>query len=236
MSMGTGTTITMTEAWPTPLLVWLSPAFPVGSFAYSHGLEWAVHTGRIQDRASAEAWLADLLATGGVRNDAILMAAAWRAVYDGDHGGLAAANDLALAQAGSRERYLETSAQGNAFMTAVLAAWHTDALAQARAELDGDIAYPVGVGLTTAVHRIPLAAALRAYVTAVISSLVSALVRLSAIGQTDGQRVIAALLPTIETLAVDSEHSTLDDVGGAAFLSDIAAMAHETQYTRLFRS
>lgn len=226
----------MTEVSPTPLLVWLSPAFPVGSFAYSHGLEWAVHTNRIQDRASAHAWLADLLATGGVRNDAILMAAAWRAARDGDHDGLIAANELALAQAGSRERYLETSAQGNAFMTVVLAAWHTEALARARAALDGDMAYPVSVGLTTAAHGIPLGAALRAYVTAVLSSLVSALVRLSAIGQTDGQRVIAALLPAIERLSADSEQSTLDDLGGAAFLSDIAAMAHETQYTRLFRS
>jgi urease accessory protein len=226
----------MTEVWPTPLLVWLSPAFPVGSFAYSHGLEWAVDARRIQDLASAHAWLVDLLVTGGVRNDAILMAAAWRAAHDADDGGLIAVNDLALAQAGSRERYLETSAQGNAFMTAVLAAWRTDALARARAALDGDIAYPVGLGLTTAVHGIPLAAALRAYVTAVMSSLVSALVRLSAIGQTDGQRVLAALLPAIERLSADSEQSTLDDLGGAAFLSDIAAMAHETQYTRLFRS
>ena len=62
-----------------PLLIWLSPAFPVGAYAYSHGLEWAVEAGDVVDAASLEVWLVDLLAFGAPRSDAILFVAAFRA-------------------------------------------------------------------------------------------------------------------------------------------------------------
>jgi urease accessory protein len=66
--------------------------------------------------------------------------------------------------------------------------------------------------------------------------LVSAAVRLGPIGQTDGQRILAALMPTIRETAKRASDSTLDDLGSAAFRSDLASLRHETQYTRLFRS
>lgn len=228
--------MTETPTNPLPLMFWLSPAFPVGSFAYSHGLEWAVESGAVHDRASAEAWLGDLVGHGGLRNDAILLAAVWQAARAEDAAGLATANELALASAGSRERYLETSAQGNAFLLTITAAWPVDGIADSRTGLAGDVAYPVAVGLVTARHGIGLEAALSAFVANGLANLVSALVRLNAIGQTDGQHVIAALMPAISGLALYATGSTLDDLGGAAFQSDIAAMRHETQYTRLFRS
>lgn len=215
-----------------PLMVWLSPAFPVGSFAYSHALEWAVETRQIHDLASARDWTDGLVHYGGLRNDAILLAAAWRAVYTGDRAALADCNDLALALAGSRERYLETGAQGNAFILAIAAAWSC----KTAPAIDGDVAYPVAVGLVAAAHGIALATTLEATLTSMLSNLSSALVRLSALGQSDGQRLIAALLPDVKTLAAFATTSTLDDIGGAAFQSDIASLRHETQYTRLFRS
>lgn len=233
MSDGTGSP---PAASALELQVWLSPAFPVGSFAYSHALEWAVATGRIRDRATAEAWLADLLGHGAPRNDAILLAAAWHAMASTDRGRLIEVNALALALSGSRERHLETSAQGNAFMTSVLAAWGNLRLTAARAALDGDIAYPVAIAVAASARGHPLPATLTAFVTAAVGNLVSALVRLSAIGQTDGQRVIAALGPSIEEVRDLAAASTLDDLGGAAFLSDIGAMAHETEETRMFRT
>jgi urease accessory protein len=61
-------------------------------------------------------------------------------------------------------------------------------------------------------------------------------VRLGIVGQTDGQRVTAALIPEIQSVAAFAHCATLDDLGGAAFRSDLAALRHETQYTRLFRS
>jgi urease accessory protein len=251
------------ERFPLELAVWLSPAFPVGSFAYSHGLEWAAGTGRIHDRASAAAWLQDLIEHGGVRNDAILLTAAWRATYEEDWHALNEANELAIALAGSRERRLETTAQGNAFVTTVLAAWATATLRAAVLGLEAvagnstdafpspsrggargggpgekccDTAYPIAVGIAAAAHDIPLTPTLSTFATAVVGNIVSALVRLSVIGQTDGQLIIAYLVPAIERLATTAVDTTLDDIGGAAFLSDVAAMAHETQDTRLFRT
>lgn len=214
---------------PLQLQLWLSPAFPVGSFAYSHGLEWAAGSGRVYDRATAEAWLGDLLQHGAARNDAILLAQAWHAAADSDR--LSEVNALAIALAASRERHLETAAQGNAFMATVRAAWSTTA-----PDIDGDIAYPIAVGAACRAAAIPLDATLSAFLASVMSNLVSALVRLSVIGQTDGQRVLAALAPAIATCAGEAACSTLEDLGGAAFLSDIAALAHETQDTRMFRT
>jgi urease accessory protein len=217
----------------TLLQLWLSPAFPVGSFAFSHGLEWAHEAGDIRDLASLEAWLADLLAHGAPRNDAILLAAAWRAADGRDAAALRETNQLAIALAGSRERHLETTAQGNAFRAAVSAAWPAHG---GMAEIVGDVAYPIAVAVAAAAHGLPLRAMLEAYLAGTTANLVSAAVRLGAVGQTDGQRVLAALLPRIVRLAEEAQGATLADLGGAALRSDIASLRHETQYTRLFRS
>jgi len=222
--------------FPIELQIWLSPSFPVGSFAYSHGLEWAASTGRVRDRASTDAWLGDLISHGTLRNDAILLARTWRAVVARDAQALRDINALAIALAGSRERHLETTTQGNAFMTTVLATWGNDDLTQMRAALDGDIAYPIAIGCVAATWNVAITAVLTAYLGGMIQNLVSALVRLAVIGQTEGQRVIAALVPAIAATVSMAEQSTLDDLGGAAFMSDIAAIGHETQETRLFRS
>ena len=234
MTMGTVTS--MAEAGvgtDLPLLIWFSPAFPVGAFAYSHGLEWAVEAGDVRDMASLQDWLSALLQYGSARNDAVLFAQAWRAGQGGDPAALAGLNALALALAGSRERLLETTSQGNAFVTAARAAWRCAAL---DALPQGDIVYPVAAACAAAGHGAALPAALQAFTLGFVSNLVSAAVRLGPIGQTDGQRVLAALLPQVRALAAEAQDATLDDLGGCAFLSDIAAMQHETQYSRLFRS
>lgn len=224
------------EASPLPLMIWLSPSFPVGSFAYSHALEWAVEAGAVRDLATAQAWVSDLLASGGLRNDAIAIAESWRAVSAGEYERLAACNALMLALAGSRERHLETSAQGNAFLLAIATAWPCPAFVRAQGAICGDVAYPVAIGLTAAAHGIGLPAVLEAAIVAGIANLASALVRLSALGQSDGQRLIAGVLGEGLGLAAFAAGSSLDDIGGAAFQSDIAALRHETQYTRLFRT
>jgi urease accessory protein len=224
------------DPFPLELQFWLSPAFPVGSFAYSHGLEWAVGQGRVRDRASAEAWIGDLLRHGSARNDAILLAAAWSAARDGDVAGIMVHNDLALALSGSRERYLETSTQGAAFVTTVAAAWPGRIPGDIAGALTGALAYPVAVGAVAGGAAMPLGSTTQAYLGAFTSNLVSALVRLAAIGQTDGQRVLASLAATIVSVASRAAASTPDDLGGAAFVSDLAAAAHETQETRMFRS
>ena len=219
-----------------PLMVWLSPAFPVGAFAYSHGLEWACEVGDIHDAATLTAWLRDLLEHGSLRNDAILCGCAFRAAASADEAALAETAEYALALAGSAERRLETVTQGNAFVIAARAAWPCPALDRLKAVVPGDVAYPVALGVTATGHGLPLLSTLEAFGLGIVANLISAAVRLGAIGQTDGQRVTAALLPASTLLAREAQEAGLDAIGGCALRSDIAALRHETQYSRLFRS
>jgi urease accessory protein len=218
------------------LLVWLSPAFPVGAFAYSHGLELAVDRGWLRNATDLQVWLSILVSKGSLRNDLVILAAAWRAADALDFTALAAANDLALALQPSAERHLETVTQGNAFLATLAAAWPCERLSMVMESLSGDLAYPVAIGLGAASHGVAMAATLNAYGVGFVTSLTSAAIRLSLTGQTDGQRVIAALMPLLAREAVAAEAATLDDVGGSTLRADLASLAHETQYSRLFRS
>ncbi len=213
-----------------PLLVWLSPAFPVGAFAYSHGLEYAVEAGLVADAASLTSWIGDLLAHGSIRQDAILLVAAWAGAADSAV--LDEANELALALCAGRERRLETEAMGTAFVGTLRATW-PGSVPEA---LVGAVAYPVAVGAASGTAKLGLAATLEAFAMAFVASLVSAAVRLGSIGQTDGQRVTAGLIPAVRDLARLAAGASLDDLGGCAFRSDLASLQHETQYSRLFRS
>ncbi len=218
------------------LMAWLSPAYPIGAFSYSSGIEWAVEAGDITDAASFQDWLAVMIADGSGFCDAVFFAHAYRAVRQTDEAALRAVAELAVAFAPSKERHLETTAQGRAFLDATRAAWPTPALDCLLAISEGGVALPVAVGVASAGHAIALAPALQAYLHAFAANLVSAGVRLVPLGQTDGQRVLAALEPMVATTAERARATALDDVGGAAFRADLAAMRHETQHTRLFRS
>ena len=226
----------MTEGAGLPLLVWLSPSFPVGAFAYSHGLEWAVEAGDLSDAASCQAWMADILEFGSGRTDAILLAHAFRAVLELDDGKLGEVAELAIALQPSAERHLEASAQGNAFMTAARAAWPSPSLEFLSRAYHGDVAYPIAVGVAAAGFAMPLHAVLDAFLLGFVANLVSSAVRLGPIGQTDGQRIIASLVPLVRRIASEAMTASLDDLGSSAFRSDLASLRHETQYTRLFRS
>lgn len=238
--MPAGTAIATAEAEAvapaaTMLFCWLSPAFPVGGYAYSHGLEWAAEAADVRDAATLSAWLATVLCEGAGRSDAILLGAAHRAVSAGDDAELVAVNDLALALAPSAELRLETAQQGRSFLSTVRATWPADRLEQAGVGLD-EVAYPVAVGLAAAAHGIGLTETARIYVTAFAANLVSAAIRLAPIGQTAGQRVLAGLAPLLAATADRAIGLDLDDVGGPTFRADLGSFRHETQYTRLFRS
>lgn len=225
------TTITgmSTEMIPTPHLVtlmqWLSPSYPVGGFSYSHGLEWAVAAGDVTEAAGFQAWLADVLEYGTGRNDAILLAAAYRAE---DAATLAHVDAVARALAPSSERLLETTAQGAAFVRTTAEIWDMDLPA---------LCYPVAVGRAAALIGVGLEQVLPLYLHGFASNLTGAAMRLVPLGQTEGQRVLAAMTPLCDLLAQEAlAGAGLDDLGGCTVMADIAAMKHETQYTRLFRS
>jgi urease accessory protein len=217
-------------------MAWLSPAYPVGAFSYSSGLEWAVEAGDVMDAESLTRWLSVMIGDGGGFCDAVFFVHAHCATATSDDAALAAVAELAAAFAPSRERFLETTAQGRAFFETTRAAWGCAAIDRLAAAWDGPLAYPIAVAVASAGHGIALEPALAAFLQAVASNLVSAGLRLVPLGQTDGQRVLARLEPLIAACAVRALACPLDDVGGAAFRADMSSLRHETQYTRLFRS
>lgn len=231
MTMATDmATTTMTEAATLArLMTWLSPAFPVGSFAYSHGLERAIHDGLIRDRQNLLEWLEALLERGSAWNDAVLLAESWRKTSAGDD--IAGVAELAAAMSGSRERHMETTLQGDAFVDA-MTSWSGDPATSG----ERPVAYPVAVGSAAARHGVALADTLIAYLHAFASNLVQACVRLVPLGQRDGIATLAVLEPVILRTAQRAATSTLDDLGSCTIRADILSMNHETQYSRVFRS
>lgn len=218
------------------LMTWLSPSFPVGSFAFSSGIEWAVEARDVHDRETLQVWIAALLSDGAGMSDAIFFTHAWRAASSRDFGQLSSVAELAQAYVNTRERQLETTAQGRAFIDATRAAWPAPLLDDAVANIAVPIVYPVAVGIVGAAHDVPLVPALHAFLHAVVSNWISAGVRLIPLGQTDGQHALVSIEQDVSRTADRALAATLDDLGGATFRADIASMRHESQYTRLFRS
>ena len=218
------------------LMTWLSPAYPVGAFSYSHGLEYAVEAGWVRDAESAQDWIGDILRQGGARNDGVFLACAHRAACRGDLAALAETAELAAAQAPTRELALESSAQGAAFLRATRDAWPCHALDRLTEVWPGPYAYPVAVGAAAAGHGIAAEPALTAYLAGFAANLVSAAVRLVPLGQSQGQAVTAGLEPAVAETAAALAGAGLEDLGAATAMVDFASMQHETQYTRLFRS
>lgn len=211
------------------LLTWLSPAFPVGAFAWSAGLETAIAARRVADRKTTQDWVIGMLRHGGLRTDAILLAHAHRHHADGPK--LAELADLCLALTPSSERHAETTITGTAFARAG-AAWAGDC----PPPYPDPCPYPIAVGALAGQQGIDTHATLVAFLTATVHAQISVAVRLVPIGQSDGLAIMAALEPSIAEMAQLCQHATLDDIGGVAYGADIAQMQHETLTTRIFRS
>ncbi|WGF90194.1 urease accessory protein UreF [Marinivivus vitaminiproducens] len=226
-------------ALPYKLLVWLSPGFPVGAFSYAHGLEQAVDDGRAHDAASVQRYVTSALRHGAGAIDGALLAGAWRASCEGDAARVADLVELAAAWRGSAELALESGAQGRAFLSTVRAAWphaDLDRLAEVARSLGVLPAYPVAVGVACAAHGVALLPALEAFLHGFAANLVSAGVRLVPLGQTDGQRILAALETDVTAIAKEMLNAEPETSFASTPAIDLASMAHETLYTRLFRS
>lgn len=221
------------------LMAWLSPSFPVGAFSYSHGLEYAVEAGLIRDLSSTIDWVQALVHHGSGRTDADLFLMAHAAALADDQAALAEVVALADAWRGTPELALEASAQGQAFVLAVASAWPDPWWSAWQATLKANgraVSYPVAVAAATARAGITAPDALGAYLHAFAANLISAAVRLIPLGQSDGQRAIAALEGEILTAVAAALRRPPADRGGSLPLLDWCSMSHETQYTRLFRS
>ncbi len=218
---------------------WLSPAFPVGAYSYSHGLEWAVEAGHVKDRKTLVDWLEADLCFGSGRNEAIFFSEAWRCAKDEARPKLLEVAELAAAFRGTSELALESSQQGAACMATLRRAWPDrvlDWLWHKLHERHVEPALAVVLGVRSARQDIPASLALPAFLQSYIANLVTAGVRLIPLGQTDGQLAIADLEQAVLSASAQAQRATIDDLGSAAFMVDLASMAHETQYTRLCRS
>jgi urease accessory protein len=204
------------------LLNWMSPAFPIGSFAYSHGLEFAIAENEVTTQKAVEAWIADLITQGSGWNDAVLFAQVW----NGDSEEL---NELALSMASSSERYLETTQLGRSF--AIAASVFTDVKFA-----DGDLAYPVAAGMACKSMGVDQYSALLAFLQGFAAAQVSVAVRLVPLGQTAGLHVLKNLMPIISETANRAAIASLEYLGSCTLLADIAAMNHEHLQPRIFRT
>lgn len=211
------------------LVTWLSPAFPVGAFAWSAGLETAIADRVVTDSVSLQNWIEGALRNGGTRTDAVLLAAAHR--VEADAAALAQIAELGLALTPSTERWRETTITAASFVRAVVQ-WPVETLSR----LPSPCPYPVVVGAVAAGHGIGLDDTLIAFLTAAVHGQVSVAVRLVPLGQTDGLRVMAALEPLVAELAAAATTAGLADIGSIAYAADIAQMRHETLEPRIFRS
>jgi urease accessory protein len=218
---------------------WLSPAFPTGSYSYSHAIEWAVEAGDIHDRKSLVDWLEADLCYGSGRNEAIFFIEAWRCAKENDCEKLLEIAELAAAFRGTSEFALETSQQATACLATLRRVWpdpFLETLSELLSELRIAPVLSVVLGVRAATQNIPATLALPAFLQSYLANLVTAGVRLVPLGQTDGQLAIAELEGAVLAVAAQAECATIHDLGSAAFMVDLASASHETQYTRLFRS
>ena len=218
---------------------WLSPAFPTGSYSYSHGIEWAVEAGQIHNRKSLVDWLELDLRYGSGRNEAIFFSLAWRAALDEDHKLLFELAELAAAFRGTSEFALESSQQAAACLATLRQVWPDAVLERLSASLSERRVPPalgVLLGVRAGRQGISRALALPAFLQSYLANLLTAGVRLIPLGQTDGQLAVAELEESVLAASAKASQWTIDDLGSAAFMVDFASMSHEIQYTRLFRS
>jgi urease accessory protein len=238
--MTTGMVITTTMAEGDGalyrLLAWTSPAYPVGAYTYSHGLEAAVEDGAVKNRAGLVSYVETALGRGAGAVDGPLLAASWRAALADDEAALDEVVELAAAWRGTAETALESGAQGAAFASVTAAAWPEPRFVALVARHPRRLMHPVAFGAAAAWNGVDLRAALFSWLAAFAANLVSAGVRLVPLGQTDGQTATAALMPAVQAATEAALNARLDEIGTAAPMLDLFSMRHETQYTRLFRS
>ncbi len=201
---------------------WLSPAFPTGAFAYSHGLEQVIALGQVTDAAGLEYWLADVLRYGSGWQDSVLLGCALR-----DGANLDALDATCRALQPCLERLQETQEQGAAFARTVAQITGRDLAARA---------LPIAVAEAAAPLGLPAQTVIAAYLQAFLTNLVTIGIRHVPLGQGEGHGVLARLLPLVPELAHAASLARLEDLGNCCLGADMAAMEHETKDIRLFRT
>jgi urease accessory protein len=221
------------SSFPSELLIWLSPSFPVGSFAYSPGLEAAVDQEWVHDRATLLDWITALVRHGAIKNDLILISLIKRA---SDLSNIRELVELSVALQPSAERAQEATDLGRNFVAAYRAGWTTQSTDEDVFDAFDVVTFPAALAIAARAHDLDPVATAESYAVAFCTNLLSAAIRLSVIGQFDGERLMATLLPIVRGAVQFASLATIDDLGSATYGADLASMLHETHTTRLFRS
>ena len=198
---------------------WFSPAFPLGAFSYSGGLETAIARGDVNDRDSLAGWLRQTLLHGSIFMDAVFL----RATMEDED-----VNDLCLALCAGAERYQETTELGAAFGRVMR---ETQVM-----ELPAGLAYPVAVGIAARALALPLKATVAAFLQGACMNQISVAVRAVPVGQMDGQACLVSLMPAIARAAATVMETDAETAGSFAPAADLCALEHETTEQRIYRT
>ena len=198
---------------------WFSPAFPVGGFSYSSGLETAIARGDVYDRNSLASWLRQTLLHGSIFMDAVFL----RSAMDGQ-----GVNEQCLALCACAERFQETSELGAAFSRVMRDTQGID--------LPTGLAYPVSVGMAARHFGLAREATLAAFMQGTCMNQISVAVRAVPIGQIDGQACLLSLAAVIEAATRKALATDAEQAGSFALAADLCALEHETSEQRIYRT
>ncbi|MBW4664501.1 MAG: urease accessory protein UreF [Chroococcus sp. CMT-3BRIN-NPC107] len=215
------------------LLQLVSPALPVGAYSYSEGLETLVEWGTIRNRHTFKHWLEQELSYGAICLEAAVMLRTYEATVRSDRAALIYWNNWLSAARETSELRASSWQMGQSLMGLLLALKPIEAQ---NICLEGECNYAVSLGIFAALEQINPQSLILGYLHSWATNLITAGVKLIPLGQTAGQILLHELHASISDAATKIISLEDDDLSSCSWGLSLASMAHETQYTRLFRS
>ena len=199
------------------LQVWFSSSFPIGSYAYSHGLEALIDDKKIKNNNDVKEFLDALLFYGTLRNDYIFI----KSIYKGDE-----INQLILASASSKERQIEMIDMGNSFRKIMKDSWELS--------LPENTSFIYCLAKAGLHFNIKFDDLIKFYLQSFISNLINVCVKHIPMSQKDGQTLNVIYINQIQEFLILSDKLTLKDIGTTFFIGDIFAIKHENLDSRIY--
>ena len=199
------------------LQIWFSSSFPVGSYAYSHGLEAIIDNKLIKSKNDVEEFLSALLFNGTLRNEYIFI----KSIYEGKE-----INDLMLSSASSKERQIEMIDMGNSFRKIMKHSWDF--------ELAENTTFTYCLTKAAIHFNIKFEYLIKFYLQSFISNLINVCVKHIPISQKDGQKLNVIFINKIQDFLQKSEKLSLEDIGSTFFIGDLFSIKHENLETRIY--
>ena len=224
----------MNPAWA--LLRLASPQLPIGGYSYSQGLEMAVDNGRVNNPDSARRWISDQLLLNLARFEAPLLLAHCQAAAEENWGELQHICETHRASRETRELHLESRQMGYSLQQLLNGLPELDAPARSFLEQCAEPHLALGWALAARAWGISPQDALAAWLWSWLENQLAVLMKTLPLGQQAAQRLTSELLPLLQQAQQDATHIKPEHIGSAAFGLSLTCMAHERQYSRLFRS